>query len=447
MSNARTQLEAAVKGLEKFADDLDAAGAAPSAEDLSNIKNRMAEIGSLKEQVKAEAEMKGDLADAKAFLNSLSGSEPKVESEKLTVAGMSMNTRGKTFGELFTESEAYGDFVGRYAKNGVIPNAVKGVQSNPFSGSVDLKTLITGASSTSAGAFVQNDRFGALTDLVGDRELTVADLVTKGSTASDTVDYVRVTSKTNSAAPVAEATTADAGAITTTGTSPGPYTTTQAAGSGQKPESALALEVVSTTVKTIAHWIPITKRAASDAAQVRTLVDNFLRYGLNEELEDQILNGSGAGENFTGILNSSPQTVGSAGTDIDAIVAAIAAVRVTGRRKPTALVIHPNDWYSTGFLLAKDTAGNYLVGDPRASVEQLNQLWGLQVVVSEAMTENTALVGDFRQSVLWEREGVSLMVSDQHADFFTRNLLAILAEMRAAFGVLDPQAFCTVTAV
>jgi len=448
MSNARTQLEAAVKGLEKFADDLDAAGTAPSAEDLSNIKNRMAEIGSLKEQVKAEAEMKGDLADAKAFLNSLSGNEPKVESDKLTVAGMSMNTRGKTFGELFTESDAYTEFVGRYSKNGVIPNAVKGVQSNPFSGGIDLKTLITGSSATSAGAAVRNDFYAPVTDLIGDRELTVRDLVTKGSTTSDTVEFVRVTSKTNAAAPVAEATTADAGAITTTGTSPGPYTTTQAAGSGQKPESALALEVVSTSVKTIAHWIPITKRAASDAAQVRTLVDNFLRYGLNEELEDQILNGSGAGENFTGILNTAGiSTVGSAGTDIDAIVDAIKTVRVTGRRKPTALVIHPNDWYSAGFLTAKDTAGNYLVGDPRASVEQLNTLWGLQVVVSEAMTENTALVGDFRQSVLWEREGVSLMVSDQHADFFTRNLLAILAEMRAAFGTLDPQSYCTVTAV
>ena len=35
----------------------------------------------------------------------------------------------------------------------------------------------------------------------------------------------------------------------------------------------------------------------------------------------------------------------------------------------------------------------------------------------------------------------------QHQDFFTRNLLAILAEMRAAFGILDPQAFATVTAI
>lgn len=444
-TNARTALEAAVKGLEKFADDLDAKGTAPSAEDLENMKNRMAEIASLKEQVKAEADLRGEMADAKAFLKSLGGGEVTKERESLTVSGLPMDTQGKTFGELFVESAGYKDFLGRFSKDGVIPNAVKGVQSNPFQ--IDSKTLVTGTSSTSGGAFVRNDMFSGVTDLVGERELTVRDLVTVGSTTSDTVEYVRVTSKTNNAAPVAEATTADAGAITTTGTSPGPYTTTQAAGSGQKPESGLELEVVSTTVKTIAHWIPITKRAAADAGQVRTLVDNFLRYGLNEELEDQMLSGSGAGENFTGIMNSGILTVGSAGTDIDAIVDAIRSVRVTGRRRPTGLVIHPNDWYSAGFLTAKDTNGNYLIGDPRASVEQLNTLWGLQVVVSEAITENTALVGDFRQAVLWEREGIDVLVSDQHADFFTRNLLAILAEMRAAFGVLDPQGFCSVTAV
>src|SRR5690606_27677144 len=123
-------------------------------------------------------------------------------------------------------------------------------------------------------------------------------------------------------------------------------------------------------------------------------------------------------------------------------------IRTVGRRKPTAMVVHPNDWYSTGFLTAKNGVdGGYLIGDPRASVEQLNTLWGLQVVVSEAISENTVLVGDFRQAVLWEREGVHLLVSDQHADFFTRNLLAILAEMRAAFGVLDPQGFCSITAL
>ena len=97
--------------------------------------------------------------------------------------------------------------------------------------------------------------------------------------------------------------------------------------------------------------------------------------------------------------------------------------------------------------MAKDTAGKYLIGDPSAGPEALATLWGLKVVVSDSVTQNTALVGDFRYAVLWERESVNVMVSDQHADFFIRNLLAILAEMRAAFGVLDPQAFCTITAV
>jgi HK97 family phage major capsid protein len=382
MSNAREALEAAVKGLEKFADDLDAKGTAPSAEDLENMKNRMAEIASLKEQVKAEADLRGEMADAKAFLKSLGGNEEKKPETIVTASGLPMDTQGKTFGEMFTESDSYKEFVGRYAKNGVIPNAVKGVQSNPFSG-FGVKDLITGTSATSAGAAVRNDFYAPITDLVGERELSVRDLVTVGSTTSDTVEYVRVTSKTNNAAPTAEATTADGPtANTTTGA------LENAAGAGVKPESAMGLEVVSTAVKTIAHWIPMTKRAASDAGQVRTLVDNFLRYGLNEELEDQIVAGDGSGENFTGILNTSGiSTVGSAGTDLDAIVDAIRTVRVTGRRRPTALVIHPNDWYSTGFLLAKDGNQNYLVGDPRASIDQLNQLWGLQVVVSEAVTD------------------------------------------------------------
>jgi hypothetical protein len=67
--------------------------------------------------------------------------------------------------------------------------------------------------------------------------------------------------------------------------------------------------------------------------------------------------------------------------------------------------------------------------------------------VTEAETENTGLVGDFRFAMRWAREGVSLSVSDSHSDFFIRNLLAILAERRDAFGVLDIQAFCEVTAL
>lgn len=440
----REQLEKLVADMQTMADEADTKGDF-EAEDRQKMIAMMSDAKALKEEVTAEAKLTGDMSNVTSFLANLAGKpHEKTASEKfsMTVGGLDMKPNGKTFGELFVESDQYKDFTKRYGgSDGIIKASTKGIQSSPFQ--PDTKALITGASATSGGAFVVNDRYGMVTDLTGERMLTVDDLVTKGTTTSDTIDYVRVTGKTNNAAPTAEATTAAAGAIS--GASPGPYTV--AAGSGTKPESDLAFEVVSTTVKTIAHWMPMTKRAASDAGQVRTLVDSFLEYGLLEELEDQELNGTGTGENFEGINTAVVQAVGSAGTDIDAIVDAIRTVRVIGRRKPTAVVFHPNDWYSTGFLLAKDAQGNYLIGDPRASVDQLNQLWGLQVVVSEAQPENTALVGDFRWAVRWAREGTTITMSDSHADFFIRNLLAILAERRDAFGVLDIQAWCKVTAI
>jgi len=66
------------------------------------------------------------------------------------------------------------------------------------------------------------------------------------------------------------------------------------------------------------------------------------------------------------------------------------------------------------------------------------------VVESEAIDEGTALLGDFRKAVIWDRESITISVSDSHEDFFIRNMIAILAEMRAAFGLIRPSAFVIV---
>ena len=65
--------------------------------------------------------------------------------------------------------------------------------------------------------------------------------------------------------------------------------------------------------------------------------------------------------------------------------------------------------------------------------------------MTAACPDDTGIVGDWRQAALWVRDGVQVLASDSHSDFFTKNLIAILAEMRAAFGVLMPKAFCKVT--
>lgn len=442
----REQLEKLVGDMQSFADELDAKTSGTSAEDMAKLNKMSQDVTSLVKEIKASAAADGSMDQAKAFLAELSGAPETAKSRETPEVrdGIIAPPVGMTFGEAFTKSPAYTEFLDKYRKSDGTIKDGRNVESASFMvGGFDGfsgKAVVTGASSTSGGAFVQNQQLGGVTDLVGEREITVRQLCTNINITTDTFEYVTVTAKTNNAAAVVEASSAADSAV---------YGTPEANNvQGYKPESALTLAVVTSPVETIAHLIPITRRAAADAPQVRGLVDAFLLYGLREEEEDQILNGNGTSPNLRGILQTvGINTVGSAGTDIDAIVDAIRVTRVTGRRNPTAVVMHPNDWFSTGFLTAKDTAGNYLIGDPRASIDQLNSLWGLRVVISEAMTENTALVGDFRQAVVADRQQSTLYVTDSHKDWFARNILAILAEERLGFGVLDPQAFTTVTAL
>lgn len=298
-----------------------------------------------------------------------------------------------------------------------------GLRSAPFgvSPAVEVKTLLTGASSTSAGALIVNDR-KPIIDSFYQRPLRIKDLITIGQTNSDTVEYVRVTGVTNNAATVAEATATDDG-------------------TGSKPESAMDLLVVSETVKIIAHWIPATRNALADAGQMRTMIDEFLRYGLEEELEDQIVSGGGTGNNMTGIYNTSNINAQTFSTDaLQTIRKAITLVRSNGRVDPTAIAMTPGNWETIDLL--KDNESRYFFGGP--SVLGTPRIWGLNVVQSDAMTSNSAILGDWSKAVLWDRQQAAIMVSDSHSDFFVRNLIAVLAEMRAAFGVLRPKAFATV---
>lgn len=446
MATKREQLEKLVHDMKAFADECDAKGEL-SADDRQKLDNYSKGVTDLVASIKAEAVASDTMDVAKAFLGDLAGKPAqKADGEPEVHASGIVNPKGMTLGEAFTKSPVFTEFLGQFKGSDGRIREVSNIKTASFDvPGFDRKALVTGASDTSGGAFVRNDRLAGVTDLIGQRELTIRDLCTNITTTSDTFEFVQVTGKTNNAAAVAEATTTDDPAIS--GASPGPYTVTPAAGGGYKPESALTLAVVSSPVETIAHLMPLTRRAAADAPQVRQMVDAFLLYGLAEEEEDQILNGNGTSPNLRGILNTTGiQTVGSAGTDVDAVVDAIRVIRAE-RRRPNALVVHPNDWYSTGFLLAKDANGNYLLGDPRAGIDQLNTLWGLRVVVTEAMTENTALVGDFAQAVVADRQQSAIYMTDSHKDWFARNLLAVLAEERLGFGVLDPAAFSTITAV
>jgi HK97 family phage major capsid protein len=203
--------------------------------------------------------------------------------------------------------------------------------------------------------------------------------------------------------------------------------------------------VVQTDVRDITHWIPATKRALDDGAQLRTLLEGELRDGVLERLEGQIVSGNGTAPNLRGITNTSGIQTQALGADSrsDAIHKAMTLARLSFY-EPDAIVLHPSD--AQDLFLEKDANGAYIYGPP--SQPDRGAVWGIQVVISPAIAAGTGVVGQFRRgATLWIREGVQVSASDSHSDFFTRRMVAIMATMRAAFAVTRPAAFVTVTGI
>ncbi|MFI2577704.1 phage major capsid protein [Streptomyces rochei] len=427
MEKLRKELADALTPARDIAAKADAEGRDLTEDERTRVTDAVKTANGIKariDQAKADNDLTkqlGDLGDGISF-------EPGTKSHNQPTDGLWVPRKGESVGQAFVKSAAYQGLL-KSANNGRFGDRQR-IQSDPFG----AKALVTGVSDTSAGALVVNDNIGLQVGLDAfKRPLNLLDIITKGNTTSDAIEYVRVTSITNNAAPVPEATSSAAP------TAPGGAgALVNNAGGGYKPESGLALAKISTTVKTIAHWLPATKRALADAGQVRTLIDEFLRYGLAEELEDQVMNGDGTGENFEGINTVSGTQSQAYDTDIlTTLRKAKTKVRTVGRSRATAYVMNPADWEKVDLL--QDNEARYYFGGPAR--EGQPTVWGLPVVESEAVVEGAPWVGAWNKAVLWRREQATITATDSHADFFIRNLVAILGEERDGFGVLQPNAF------
>jgi HK97 family phage major capsid protein len=297
------------------------------------------------------------------------------------------------------------------------------------------KALLRGGSTTSGQAFVLEDHRAGFVEIL-QREINVLDLLSRVPTESDTIEYVKEDTFTNSAAFVAEATG---------------FTATSLGDHGVKPESTLTYSTATSTVRTLAHWIPVTNRMLSDAPAIRGLIDTRLLLGLTLALESQVISGNGSGENLTGILTVNGTNVvagGSYNNAMDAVYHGRTLVRTVGHGRPSAAVLHPNDWEQirlTRENAATGTLGQYLMGPP--SMQGPVTLWGMPIVESEAMTEGTAVVGDWAMgATLFDREQGSIRVGTIN-DQFIRNIQTILAELRVAFVAWRPAVFSKVTAI
>ena len=334
-----------------------------------------------------------------------------------------------SIGDAFIDSEAYRGWVERFPSGG--PSGPGEYRSDPVelplsmrdaSRQIKARSLFT-LSDTSGGALSDTQFAGLLAGgLV--RPPKIRDLLTVVPVMSDQVEYVTESSRTAAAAAVAEATA-------TTGAT------------GLKPEGGIVFAKVVQSIKTIALWVPATTRVIADAPQLRAYIDEYLGADIQTELEDLIVAGDGTGENFTGLMVvAGTQTlaapVGPA-SNLDNIRKAMTLVRVNARTEPTAVVLNPTDAQNIDLLKENNEANNFVGPGPYGVGAA--RLWGVPVVETDALAAGTALVGDFSKAVLFDRQSLNISLGTIN-DQFVRNMITVLGEIRAGFGVIRPAAFC-----
>lgn len=242
--------------------------------------------------------------------------------------------------------------------------------------------------------------------------LTVYGSLPHAPATSNSVEGLRETAFTNDAAEVSE------GAL--------------------KPESDLTFGPWDFPVRTIAHWIKVSKNLLSDSAAVAAYIDNRLSYGVMERVDKQLMIGDGTSPNLSGILDGGNYTVYTP-TPGDNLVDAI------GRAKwqlwaagwiPNAVYVNPADWGA--MELAKGADGHYLYGIPGLTVAR--NPFDVQVIPSPFVPAGQFAIGAFNRSVtVWDRQGVVVEAGYVDKDF-VHNLVTLRAEMRMALEITIPSA-------
>lgn len=357
------------------------------------------------------------------------GTEAPVESLAAAVAaGDSLGrfASTKTLGSLFIDSAEFKSLAG--GRNGANMPSPFVLNRGDLAGMWAQKDIYSALPTGNPGSFGTIERDPIVVPPMRTRR--VRDLFPVRTTTAAVVEYFQMTGFTNNASTVAERT---------------------GSAFGLKPQSSFAFVGQQAPVRTLAHWEAAHRNVLADEPQLRSIIDNELLYGLRLQEDAQILNGDGLGENLTGILNttgiqnyswSDGATTPVADTKADAIRRA-ATLAFLAYYEPTGVVVHPNDWED--IELTKNEQGTYLMAVSMQMGSEA-RIWRMPIVDTPAIDQGTALVGAFGTGAqIYDREQASIRISEQHADFFVRNAIVILAEQRLALAVKRPESFVNVT--
>jgi HK97 family phage major capsid protein len=349
------------------------------------IDSQLAEYGKQAESLRAYARLRGELDTASA---EVPAKREARRSEQLPAV--------QSWGDQFTSSDAFRNYLGMGASARVeVPS--------PF---VEQRAAIDVGTwpGTIPPYFFTPPQFTATTPLL--------DVVSKVTTGSNSVEWVKWTPNPQTAASIVAE-----GAL--------------------KPEANMTATPSTGTLDTYAHWKAITRQALEDIPQIRSIVEGRLRQGIAVALDEAVTDALLADASIPPVTGSAA----SGDTLLGVIRAGIGTVQANGFATPNAVLLNPADWAALDIAVMVESVDGPLLK---------STYWGLRPIAVPSLPAGTAYVGDFTAAVtLFTRGTTALYMTDSHADYFVRNMILLLAEQRALATVPEPMAAakCTVGAV
>lgn len=371
---------------------------------MSDINEIMTGLDKIGERL---GHLENDHVSAKAFAEKaqeLGAKQADLARELLEIRqkneAVPAKAEAKSVGDSFVADKAYTDFV-----SGAATSARAVIILDKSSTPTTVGT--TGPAATSLAPSLYAGVFG--TPNVPQK---IEPLIPHIAVTTDSVDYVTV-ADTIGAAGVAEA-----GAI---------------------PESKFTPTLAKANVVNVAHYTKITKQLADDAPALAAYIDTKMLYGLQNKVEDQIVNGNGTAPQLKGLLATGSYTDASAkltgAKNLFDLLLLLQGVAETAAYEPEALVLNPMTWAQ--LAMEKDSQGRYLLGGPGLAANK--SVWGIPVVTSSAVPAGKFIFGNFTQTVtIYDRQQVAVEMTGTNEDDFTHYLYTIRASRRLALAVEVP---------
>lgn len=217
--------------------------------------------------------------------------------------------------------------------------------------------------------------------------------------------------------------------------------------SGLKPTIEPTFSTDKEAVQTIAAIMIASKQVLADFPELEGFLRSEGAAKVNEELDRQLLYGSGVAPNLNGLITQGQAwdltllTASDGYEYYDMLAGARQQIAEDNELEDSPFaVLHPGDAWK--IRRAKDSTGRYIFDGAQAAPGPLN-LWGMPCVETTQITKGTFLVGSGSPlaAEYRTREGLAIEISTEDSTNFRYNLVTIRFELRGALVVKRPNAF------